>query len=253
MIKPLLTYTCAVFLFTPFLTLAAETEKSPIIEYRRHFRIADRSVVLYEVTAIVRMSEEKDENYVLIRDQGHGDFVMSKVWTFENQRSVSRLNDIKNRSFIQASYVLPLVSETRSATMAEARADASLLEVRSVFTLETNGGRWEGLEKDWDDPGRLRQLRHQLRQTLDFSLLEAMERMRGTLFLTDSGDYFYSMVCKFAVYDTTGEDTQQKAGDPSNDVAPDCDFDKHFGFPCSEKQLERLKKAAAEQKTLDRY
>lgn len=240
----------------------AQTEKKIApLEYRRHFRVIDREQEqLYEATLIARISEEKDENYLLIHDEGHGEFIIRKVWTFENQQSVSRMTDIKNRSFIQASYIFQLSSKTRSDTHAEARRNPLLMDVPAILTLETNGGRWEGLDRDWNDAARLRQLRHQVRQTVDFSLLEATERMRGTLFAIDSdASFFYATVCKYVVYGTSRDETTEddegssSSGMKALDIAPNCDFDKQFGFPCSAKQLERVKKAAAEQKPLPRY
>jgi len=40
-----------------------------------------------------------------------------------------------------------------------------------------------------------------------------------------------------------------------NEVAllPECDFDQRFGYPCTEGQLARVKRAADENRELDRY
>jgi len=240
-------------------SIGAETSQSPVTEFRRHFRLVDRDKApYYEATVVVRTSEEKDEKYVLIRDEGHGDFILSGVWTFGDQRSISRLSDVKGRTYLQATYQYALTSKKRTDSLAEGQANPALLDVPAIFTLETNGGRWEGLHRDWDSAARLRDFRRQVRQTVDFSLLEAIERMRNTMFSTEEGSFFHAMVCKFALYelgmendDGNGEATSAAAQEEAS--APDCDFDKRFGFPCTEKQLARVRKAADEQRLLDRY
>lgn len=237
---------------TPFVN--AETKKAPVTEFRRHVQLFDREKVsYYEATVVVRMSEERDEEFVLVHDQGHGDDILSKVWTFRDQLTTSRLSDIKGRTFIQVSYKLPLIGTTRTETLAEARKNPDIMNVPGVLTLETNGGQWEGLDRDWQSAARLRDFRRQVRQTIDFSLIETMERMRGTLFATDEGSFFYTTVCRFALYDIDTGDAEPPATVESTAAAPDCGFDKRFGFPCSEKQLSRVEKAVAEEQLLDRY
>lgn len=248
-------YALTIFLLAFTSSLAnAEMKKAPVTEYRRHFQFLDlEKVPYYEATVVVRMSEERDEEFVLIHDQGHGDYILSKVWTFSDQLTTSRLSDIKGRTFIQVSYKLPLTGSTRTETLAEARKNPDIMNVPSVVTLETNGGQWEGLDRDWQSAARLRDFRRQVRQTVDLSLIETMERMRGTLFATDEGSFFYTTVCRFALYDIDTGDAEPPATVEGTHAAPDCGFDKRFGFPCSEKQFARVAKAASEQQLLDRY
>jgi hypothetical protein len=246
-------YALAILLLASTSFVNAE-KKAPVTEYRRHFQYFDHEKVsYYEATVVIRMSEERDEEFVLIHDEGNGDYILSKVWTFSDQLTTSRLSDIKGRTFIQVSYKLPLIATTRTETLAEARKNPDNTDVPALLTLETNGGRWQGLERDWQSASRLRDFRHQVRQTIDFSLIETMERMRGTLFATDEGSFFYTTVCRFALYDIDLGDTEPPATVEGTSAAPDCSFDKRFGFPCSEKQLARIEKADAEQKFLDRY
>jgi hypothetical protein len=230
----------------------ADTEKPSITEYRKHFQVVDGGgAVLYVATEVIRYSEASNENYVLASDQGHGDFVLRKIWTFKDQVSALRVSDIKDRTYIQASYKYPFSSTTRTATLEEGRRNPQIMEVGTLVRIETNGGRWDGTEHDWDDGIRLRDFRHQLRQTIDFSLLEAVERMRGTLFATEIASWFYSPLCKYAVYDANDEGGASTV--KVREIAPDCAFDAHFGFECSEKQLARVKKAAKEEKILTAY
>jgi hypothetical protein len=247
-------YALTILLLASTSFVNAEMKKAPVTEFRRHFQYFDREKVPhYEATVVVRMSEEQDERFVLIHDEGNGDFILSKVWTFGDQRSTSRLSDIKGRTYIQVSYKLPLTGTTRTETMAEARKNPDLTKVPSVVTLETNGGRWEGLETDWDSAARLRDFRRQVRQTIDFSLIETMERMRGTFFATDEGSYFYTAVCRFALYDIDLGDAEPPATVEGTAAAPKCSFDQRFGFPCSEKQRTRVEKADAEKRLLEHY
>jgi hypothetical protein len=237
-------------------------ETPAVTEFRKHFEVVDGTgAVLYTVSAIVRFSEASAEDYVLVRDEGYGDYVLRNVWTFKDQISNFRISDVKDRVFLQVTYKFPFASKTRSATLEEGHRFPHVTDAGVPARIETNGGRWDGAEHDWDEGARLRAFRHQLRQTVDFSLIEAIDRMRGTLFTTDAASTFYFPLCKYAVYDdvdpaestTTGNDEGAASTVKTRDRAPDCDFDAHFGFKCSEKQLALVKRAAKEEKALVSY
>jgi hypothetical protein len=233
-------------------TLLAEDAPPPVSEIRHHFQLFDsEQTVLYDVTEISRPSDLASEHYVLVRDDGHGDFVLHSLWIYKDQTSSYRISDVKDRAFIQTSVKLPSTSKTRSEVLDEVRANPSLRDLPSIVKIETNGGRWDGIEGDWDEQAQMRSFRRQLRQTTDFHLLEGIERMRGTFFTTDVAAMFYSIVARFLIYDATNDAAAPKV--TTRDSTPNCDFDAAFGFPCSAKQLERIVNAEKEGKELLRY
>jgi hypothetical protein len=232
-------------------TLMAD-EKRPA-DVRRHFQVIGPSDdILYEATEIVRLSDDTDAMFMLIRDTGHGDFVMRRIWTFENQAVVTRISDLKDRTFVQTTATMPFQSKTRLETLAEARRNPRHTDVPVVFKMETNGGRWDAVETDLQETTVLRRIRHDLRQTIDFFLLEAIERMRGSFLGVAEGEVYFPMLARYAIYDVDSEDTE-KAGIKTRDAMPNCSFDQSFGFPCSEKQKERADKAIKSGKPVPRY
>jgi hypothetical protein len=225
-----------------------------VVEIRNHFRVGGADGAnLYVITEIIRLSDDLNESHLLIRDEGHGDFVMKSVWAFQTQEITHRLSDLKDRNFVQSTSKMPFTSKTRVETLAEARQNPMLVDTPAAVRIETNGGVWEGIHTDWDEYGRLRQFRHDLRQTIDPFLLEAMERMRGTVFTGVSGlpDAFYARVARFVVYDQRSDETPVSV--KQAELTPDCQFDESFGYPCSEKQLERVRQAAKEGTSLSNY
>lgn len=233
-------------------TLLAE-EKRPAADVRRHFEVIGPSDdILYEATEIVRLTDDTDAMFMLIRDTGHGDFVMRRIWTFENQAIVTRISDVKDRTFVQTTGTMPFQSKTRLETLAEGRRNPRLMDVPVVFQMETNGGRWDSVETDLKETAVLRRLRHDLRQTMDFFLLEAIERMRGSFLGVAEGEAYFPMLADYVIYDLDPEDNE-KAGIKTRDAMPNCSFDQSFGFPCSEKQKERAGKALKSGIPVPRY
>lgn len=219
-------------------------------EIRRHWEVAVKSgTVLYRFTTILKLTEAKSERVVLLRDEGHGDFVIMHRWSFEDQTVVYRLSTLDDRAFLQRSYTMPLSAKNRTRTMEEARATTILTQdgVPVILKVETNGGQWEGHEDDLKDKVALRRLRHELRSTMNGSVLETLERMRGTFFAAEPGTLLYDNVGMLVLYDagaaTTAVDVEIE------EVQPSCDFDDSFGFPCSDAQTARIAKAAKEGKT----
>lgn len=225
------------------------------LERRQHFGIvgSGKDLLVYEYTDILRISDKVDESVVLLRDVGHGEFLLRKTWNYEDQTVTYRLSDVKDRVFVQRQYRTPFTSKTRLETLAEARRNPGLAEGPVIVTLETNSGRWDGMESDWDEHTALREHRHNVRQTFDQSLLEAIERMRGTFFTTPIGQLFYLQIGRFIIYEAT-KDIDPLATDLTvRDLEPDCDFDSAFGYRCSEKQLARIAAALKEKKLLTKY
>jgi hypothetical protein len=223
--------------------------------WRRHFVITSADGArLYEGTEITRLTDITDEKHILVRDEGHGDFVIRKVWNFETQTVHHRISDLKDRTFLQLSYKMPFTSRTRLDTLAEARDNPAILpQVMTVMTLETNGGTWEGSESEWlQDPNRLRALRHSVRATLNSFIIEAIERGRGLLFSTTAGHAFFAILGRYAVYDTDGEEADADLL-PARAAPPNCAFDDAFGYPCTEKQKAFIRKTSKNGEFAEEY
>jgi hypothetical protein len=237
-------------LLVPSLLLGDENRQS---DFRRHFEvIGPAGDVLYEVTEIIRLADDTHSSFMLVRDTGHGDFVMRNVWTFENQVAITRISDLKDRAFVQMAATMPFQSKTRLETMAEAKGNPWYAEVPLVVKMETNGGRWDSLETDIKESQMLRRIRHDLRRTVDFFLPEAIERMRDSLFGIAEGEPYLAMLARYVIYDVGSEDASQ-VGIKTGDAIPNCGFDQSFGFPCTEKQKERVAKAAKSGIPVPRY
>lgn len=222
-------------------------------EHRSHFEIvAQEGPVLYQFTEVSRTSDTLSEEYVLVRDVEHGDFVLRQRWSFGDQVMTRRLSDLEDRVFVQLTMQSPFTSKTRKETLAESRRHPSIKMTPAIIKLETNGGRWDAVETEWEDAVALRQFRYRLRASVDGFLLEAVERLKGMPIDTTAIGAFFDILGHLIVYGPPSAEPAA-AGTKRQTAAPDCAFDAHFGFPCSAKQLDRIKKAAASGTTMPFY
>lgn len=219
---------------------------------RRHFALRSKpdNVVHYEVTIITRTADEFDQDLILVDDPGHGRVVMEMKHTYTDQEVYYSISDDKRKDFVRTSFTMPFTAKTRAAMLKEAARSPQLKELPALLTVTTNAGEWRGVDSEWGEWQRLREIRHSIRPTLPFHLLESIERMRGALLASPSGSIYYSTVARFVVYQSNDDarlDLEEIPMDPS------CTFDSSFGYPCSEAQLARVKKAAAANKPLREY
>jgi hypothetical protein len=145
---------------------------------------------------------------------------------------------------------MPFTAKTRVGTLRESDQNRNLKMISALLTVTTNGGEWRGADSDTKEWQRLREVRHLIRPTISFYLLEGIERMRGAIFGTVAGNAYYGMVAQYALYDTADDFKLDLEELPH---PPDCAFDKSFGYPCSEAQLTRIRKANESGKVLDHY
>ena len=235
----------AFLIAVPFGFVRGDEQKvAPLTEHRRHLELrAKDGTRLYEWTEILRLSDRRTENHMPVRDEGHGDFVLHHISSFETQTTQYRISDVKDRAFLQLSFKLPTTSKTLAETLTETRDNAGLMDARTVVKVETNGGVWEDIESRGEELIELRALRHTIRGTLDRFLLEAIERGRGLLFSTSEASAFYLMLRGYIVYDTRGhEQAIDDDGVVSLEAPPNCAFDAALGYPCSDEQKERIKR-----------
>ena len=230
------------------LALSASGEEPNTREFRQHYSLQtpDGSAI-YDITKIVRLTsaaqgDRHQEAIYLMLDSGHGPLVLTLARSYTDQTSTYTIADTKGRTYVRATFALPFTAKTRQETNEEAKQNPELYDVPAYVTISTNGGEWTSLSTDADEWSTLRRLRHQMRPTVDAYLLEGIERMRGTFFSTEDGSLFHEVVGQYLVYDTTGG--EPKSSLKKVDAAPDCAFDKSFGYECTDTQLERIRKAA---------
>jgi hypothetical protein len=226
--------------------------KDPPPEYRRHFVLRDSpdGTDYYRVTSIVRITDEAMAEFVLIDDLQHGTFLLEHHTSFPDDSTSYTIWDAKKKEFARASFDMPYMAKTWKGVRDESRRNPALYTATALLTIQTNGGEWLTSETEWKDWARMRDLRRAIRQTVPFFLLEAVERMRGTIFATSVGTGYYDVIGRYLVYqpaDTTPAELQEFA------AAPDCAFDKSFGYPCTDAQLARIKGAAETGKSLPLY
>jgi hypothetical protein len=223
-----------------------------VTEMRRHFvlRHNQAQTVHFELTEIIRMSDEWSHTSLLVRDVGHGEVICEHRLSFAEHEASESISDVSGKAFIRSSSATPWTSKTRKRTMEEAARNPALADMLTPVTITTPGGEWRSIDQEEKDWQRLRELRHSVRATVPFFLLEAAERMRGTVFSTVTGKSCYLLVGKYLVYEPDDESSLQLE---EVTAAPDCAFDKAFGYPCSAQQLKRVEAAEKRGEVLDRY
>ena len=230
---------------------AAAGADENIQEIRRHFTLdGPDKAVLYEVTEIIRLSDTFDENTLLVHDRDHGQFLMEARTQYSDQIVTYAITDVKRKAFVRSSFRTPFTSRTRVETLQEARRSPQVMSAPAIVTVTTNGGDWASIGTDLNEWSTLRRLRHQIRPTTDPFILEALERMRGSVLALPFGSTFYTMVAIYVLYDAKDPVTVSVR---QHDQPPACDFDKSFGYPCSEAQLAMIKKLAEEGSSRTRY
>jgi hypothetical protein len=132
----------------------------------------------------------------------------------------------------------------------EAHLHPELDNAPTIVTLDTNGGKWEAVETEWQTTDRLHQLRTEVRRSMNPTLLEGIERMRSMALGTDEIEPLAKMVTTYIVHGAEGEINVSLV---DTTAAPDCEFDKSFGYACSDRSLERIKKAAEQHRPIQEY
>jgi hypothetical protein len=231
---------------------AAGDGKDGTPDRRHHYILRDADAVIhFEVTTISRSSEQATHETVLVRDPTHGDAILQHIATFSDMEVSFSISDVKKRDYIRSSFKLPFNARTRSGMLEESARQPQLQRTPALLTITTNGGEWRGVDSEWGQWQKLRTLRHSIRPTLSFYLLEIVERMRGSVFATHPADTFYDFVGKYVVYDVGDE---LRLPDLKETVEqPDCSFDKAFGYPCTDEQAQKVRAAEAAGQVLANY
>jgi hypothetical protein len=245
---------CVGVVFSLLLVNAARTEESgakPPVESRKHVTVNDaRGNVLYVVTSITTVSDLGDAGYLLVLDKVTDQrYVVTSSYDIAGHRSLTSVSDVAVRKYIRVSHPLPFSAKNRDELATELQANPHLLDLADpIMTVETAefSQTLHDTEISRIPPGA--RWLSDLRASLDPAFLEGLERMRTSLFGTTVGEPGY-LSFKFLFHGGCPPDANANVVTE----APDCSFDKSFGLACSERQLERISKAAKEKRTLERY
>jgi hypothetical protein len=237
--------------FEIFASAPAKTLPKPVSERREHYVLRDAGgSVPYEITEISMLADDLHQNFVLVRDPDHGSFLLIRRSSYAEGEVSYALTDVRQKDYIRTSFAMPTAGKTFAEALAEGKRHPELLMVPVILKLATNGGEWADVSTEWEEWSKLRALRHSVRQTVPFYLLEALERMRGAVLTVSAGQYFYNLIGRLVLYDTQ-EEPQLRL--QKVEQAPACDFDKSLGYPCSAAQLKRIKTAQDSGKPLSSY
>lgn len=219
---------------------------------RHHYTLRDDDgVIQFELTTISRSSEQATHEVVLVRDPAHGDAILEHIATFSDMEVTLSISDVRRRDSIRTSFKLPFNAKTFSGMLEESARQPQLKRTPALLTITTSGGEWRGVDSEWGEWQKLRTLRHSIRPTVSFDLLEMVERMRGAVFAVPATDTFYEFVGRYVVYDVGDE--HQLSGLRETVERPDCSFDKTFGYPCTDEQAQKIRAAEAAGRVLASY
>jgi hypothetical protein len=222
--------------------------EEPTREMRRHWVFTGRSdQKLYTLTQIIRFDEARNVVRVVVEETGGASLLLTETRSLRDQTLEREIRDVKRKAFVRARTQLPFPAAApgRADDYASYRGASEA----SSFTLETDGATASGTAAEWKDPDRGRDLRSELRRSLDPLFLEELERMRGGLIARDELAPFCHELLAFVLH---GEACGRVSGKLSPAPA-DCAFDRSFGYPCSDAQKEKIERAAAEHRTLESY
>jgi hypothetical protein len=238
-----------------FSALAADLDgasRQPV-EWRSHSTVDDaHGNVLYVLTDIHRVRDAGGATVLLVYDKSTGQqFVMTRHYDIENHRSLMQVADVAGKKYFRQWYPLPSAAKTREELTAELESNPRLFDVADpVVTLETTAASHTARASELTRIDPHARWVSELRESLDPSFLEGLERMRASLFGTAVGATFYSTLTSYLFHGGCAP-----AADDAHVMAefPDCGFDKSFGFDCSDLQKERIAKAREEKRALAHY
>jgi hypothetical protein len=237
-------------------TATAQTPRRRLrVSFRNHYSVRDgRGMALYFVSQVRRVSDQGSESAVLIEDQAlHERFIFRFRFDVPKQASFAEIADVSGKKFIRRSMEaggIPSSAKTIDGLMRDVDATPNLLEVTDPgITYETAAFSHKAKDSDNRQLETRREWISQLRESLDPHFLESLERMR------DDGIYGAEGVSDF--YDRFGQIFHGQCPTPETAKvvaeAPDCAFDKAFGFPCTDAQLSKVAAARTEGRLLETY
>lgn len=220
--------------------LLADDEKVTV-GLRSHLVITDSGGrTLGRATRMSQWTEAWDRGTVVFESE-HGDRLLLEDEADYDARILEwRIRDWKGDDFIAMRVPLPFSGTTQTEAFAE--ADATRMQIftmsRDEIEIETKAGTWKGSEAAWNGEARAA-LTRDLRRSISFELLETIERVAESGFAIEAARGHRSMLEYLLYRPVCGAESIRVT-----ESVPDCAFDARLGFPCSEKQRERAKKAA---------
>lgn len=237
---------------SPALCAELSGSSRPPVTWRTHMTLNDARGIAYVLSEVHNVADAGDTQLLLVLDRSTGQrFIMTRRYDIENHRSVMQIGDVAGKKYVRLWYALPSAAKNRSELVAELRANPSLFDVADpVVTLETPGFSFTANASDFKKTGPHGRWLSDLRESLDPAFLEGLERMRAALFASEPGSTFYLTLGKYLFHG----DCEPSGGNATIAFeSPDCDFDKSFGSPCSDRQLELIAKAKDGSRVLTKY
>lgn len=220
---------------------------------RTHYCVeAGDHAQLYKVTAMSRTSESEDETLWLVEDALTAErFVLRKTIDFAELQTRYEISAPEGRSAIAASYLLPFGDRTRSGTLKafHRMTPQQFAQMDTEWTLNSGGMKVTAKNSEWKNEIRAREWRTELRRTTSPQLLEAVERMSGALFNTPELEPFCQAVSAHLLH----REMCTRPATALVHIPPECDFDAAFGYACSTKQIDAVRKSKDEKRDLRVY
>jgi hypothetical protein len=226
----------------------------PAVSFRNHYSVRDaRGVPVYFVSQVRKVSPALTESAVLIEDEAlHERFIFRFRYDIPKQASFAEISDVSGKEFLRRTMEsgLPSLATTIDGLMRDVDANPKLLDLADPWvTYETATFSHKTKDSDNRSLERRREWISKLRESLDPHFLESLERMRN------DGIYAAEGVSDF--YDRFGQVFHGQCPPPEGARVraeqPDCAFDKLFGFPCSDAQLEKIAAARRDGRPLTYY
>ena len=236
---------CALSLVSA-LPVQSEDVSAPPREFRTHYEFQSvTGLDDFTATIIRRDAGDHDGTTALIEDSHGNRFVFKWEREYVHQTSSREIRELRNNEFVRYTLWLPFTARTRKATSDQAHAHPELMDDKnSRFELAASGNAViSGILEHWKDVQTAREWRSRIRSMLTPSFLESLEVMEtaGLFRVPDLLDLDY-LLLPHLLYRT---ECEPRMGLQVKFAVADCGFDKRFGFDCSDKQRERVEKAAA--------
>lgn len=219
-------------------------------EVRSHKQISRDNRPLYSVTFVERLSQTRDEEVALLTDLDRGSKILLRsMYDYESNTQIREISSVDGKSFVRTVVKFPLQTKTKAAMLAAVKANPALykLPVVAEYT-ETTASRRDARADDWKIAANAREWRSDLRTSLSPMFLEDIERLRFGL----TRDSFFVPFVLYLMPRIVWSWRPELPAPSIVSVAPDCRYDRSFGFPCSEAQQKKVL-AADSKKLLEKY
>jgi hypothetical protein len=216
-------------------------DEEATVGLRTHYVISDsHGKALGRATVVPRWTEGWNRTVIVFESEQGDRLLLEDRADYESRTTESRVSDWGGDDFIAMRMTLPFSGKTQKEAFAEAEATRMQIFklMRDEIELETKSGSWKGSEAAWKGEARVA-LTRDLRRSISFELLETIERVADVALAIEPAPAA-RMILEYLLYrPVCGSGTIH-----SVEAVPDCAFDARLGYPCSEKQRERAKKAA---------